>query len=125
MRILILTLAALLLSTNAFAYSCGPKLELNTTKDHNTNERTGYYNYDNNDNGYSIGLRLVIPLDNAGCDKVRADINKKKWEAKSKKVDVMQQKIQNLERIVKICKLNNELSICNDLSKLSAELRLQ
>ena len=105
MKLITATMIALLIAgSSAYASSCGPSLE-------------PYAEINNSDSGglrQKVGIKYKIPLGNS-CDKVKAEAEKKAAEA-------IEQRIQNLERLVRICNGSPSLPVCETLDQLSMEL---
>lgn len=120
----------------AFASSCGPKVEFEIYKDIDNDDKLyGDYDrsYNQDESSHGFSLTLEIPLGTHECDKIdaqtlkeKADAKKRLAEEKDRRADAMDQKIKNLERIIRICKnpTNTIRPLCDRIPNLAAEINL-
>ena len=99
------------------AAACGPTLEIGP--EFSITDSTGFE--DGLTTNASIGIKFVIPVGKNAeidCEEIKAEIAEKKAEA-------MQERIENLERISRICYRTWIASLCNRLEELGAEIGTQ
>ena len=94
--------------------NCGPTLEIGPEIEFGQDEN-GW------DQDLTFGIKLEIPVGknrDVECEEVKAKIAEKKAEA-------MQERIENLERIARICDKTWIKSLCSRLEELGAEIGTQ
>ena len=109
----ILALIVIFAAHGAYA-NCGPTLELGPEIEF------GQDNY-GWDQDISFEIKLDIPIGKSKdveCDKIKADTAKRA-------ADAMQERIDNLDRIVRICEKQWIESLCSRLEELGAEIGTQ
>ena len=97
------------------AANCGPTLEIGPEFEVGSSQKYGWTQ------DATLGIKLVIPVGknrDIECEEVKAEIAEKKAEA-------MQERIENLERISRICDRTWIKSLCSRLEELGAEIGTQ
>ena len=97
------------------AANCGPTLEIGPEFEIGTSQYGGW------EQETTFKIEFVIPVGknrDVECNEVKAKIAEKKAEA-------MQERIENLERISRICDRTWIASLCNRLEELGAEIGTQ
>ena len=92
--------------------NCGPTLEIGPEFEVGTSQ------YDGWTQDTTFKVELVIPVGknrNVECEEIKAKIAEKNAEA-------MQERIENLEKIVRICSKKWIASLCDRLEELGAEI---
>ena len=113
MKQIILSVLLSLIAFSAHA-NCGPTLEIGPEIEFGQDEN-GW------DQDLTFGIKLEIPVGknrDVECEEVKAKIAEKKAEA-------MQERIENLERIARICDKTWIKSLCSRLEELGAEIGTQ
>ena len=94
----ILTIIFLLGASSAYAGGCGSEFEFGPTVELNEDGEVEA----------QLEFKWTIVLDNSNCENEQAD--------------TMQERIRNLERIIKICEKNNIPELCDRIPELAAEI---